>query len=83
MAGRERRTLESQAGRLDREFEVVSLDEPSVLDMILGDVTAVLDCADHVSRTWEPVVEACLRTSTHYLDITGEVTVFEAVHGGG
>jgi short subunit dehydrogenase-like uncharacterized protein len=26
------------------------------------------------------MVEACLRTDTHYLDITGEIGVFEAIH---
>jgi len=83
LAGRERRTLESQAARLDCEFEVVSLDEPKVLDMVLDDATAVLNCAGPFSRTWEPMVEACLRTDTHYLDITGELSVFEAVHDRG
>ncbi len=80
LAGRERRTLESQAARLNCEFEVASLDEPEVLDMVLEDTTAVLNCAGPFSRTWEPMVEACLRTETHYLDITGELTVFEAIH---
>ena len=82
LAGRERRTLVSQAARLDCEFEVASLDEPKVLDMMLDDATAVLNCAGPFSRTWEPMVEACLRTGTHYLDITGELTVFEAIHEG-
>src|SRR6056297_1276898 len=80
LAGRERRTLESQAARLGCEFEVVSLDEPKVLDMVLDDASVVLHCAGPFSRTWEPMVEACLRTGTHYLDITGELTVFEAIH---
>jgi len=80
LAGRERRTLESQAARLDCAFEVVSLDQPKVLEMVLEDATAVLNCAGPFSRTWEPMVEACLRTDTHYLDITGELTVFEAIH---
>jgi short subunit dehydrogenase-like uncharacterized protein len=79
LAGRERRTLESQAGRLQCEFEVASLDAPRVLDMLLADATVVLNCAGPFSRTWEPMVEACLRTGTHYLDITGELTVFEAI----
>ena len=80
LSGRERRTLESQADRLQCAFEAVSLDEPDVLDMVLDDATAVLNCAGPFSRTWEPTVEACLRTGTHYLDITGELTVFEAIH---
>jgi short subunit dehydrogenase-like uncharacterized protein len=80
LAGRERRTLESQAARLNCEFEVASLEEPKVLDMVVEDASAVLNCAGPFSRTWEPMVEACLHTGTHYLDITGELTVFEAIY---
>ena len=80
LAGRERRSLESQAARLGTEFEVVGLDEPKVLDMVLEEAAVVLNCAGPFSRTWEPMVDACLRTGTHYLDITGELSVFEAIH---
>jgi len=80
LAGRERRSLESQAARLGCAFEVVGLDEPEVLDRLLDDATAVLNCAGPFSRTAESMVEACLRTGTHYLDITGEIEVFEALH---
>jgi len=81
LAGRERRTLESQAARLGCDAAVASLEEPKILDMVLDDATAVLNCAGPFERTWEPMVEACLRNGAHYLDITGELTVFEAIHG--
>jgi short subunit dehydrogenase-like uncharacterized protein len=29
--------------------------------------------------TYLAMVEACLRTRTHYMDITGEIAVFEAI----
>jgi len=80
VAGRERRTVESQADRLNCAFEVAGLDDPDLLDMMLDDATAVLNCAGPFARTWEPMVKACLRTETHYLDITGEISVFEAIH---
>src|SRR5581483_8285688 len=38
----------------------------------------VLHCAGPFSRTSAPMVDACLRRGVHYLDITGEVDVFEA-----
>jgi hypothetical protein len=31
------------------------------------------------STTWLPLVEACLRRGVHYLDLTGEVMVFEGI----
>ncbi|WP_412544062.1 saccharopine dehydrogenase NADP-binding domain-containing protein [Longispora sp. K20-0274] len=45
----------------------------------LGGVAVVAHCAGPFHATAAPMVDACLATSTHYLDITGEVGVFEAV----
>jgi short subunit dehydrogenase-like uncharacterized protein len=42
-------------------------------------MSLVLHCAGPFSRTSKPVADACLRTRTHYLDITGEVEVLEAL----
>jgi short subunit dehydrogenase-like uncharacterized protein len=30
-------------------------------------------------HTYKPMVEACLQTKTHYLDLTGEIPVYEAI----
>lgn len=50
------------------------------LDAIdLKDVSAVLHCAGPFSVTSRPMVDACLRHKVHYLDITGEIPVFEAL----
>ena len=42
-------------------------------------VDAVLHIAGPFSATSKPMADACLRTGTHYLDITGEIDVFEAL----
>src|SRR5690606_37223372 len=44
----------------------------------LSQVDVVLHIAGPFSQTSQPMVDACLRTGTHYLDITGEIDVFEA-----
>lgn len=80
LAGRNRDALTDQAIRAGCDSEVVALDEPSVLDMVVEDAAAVLHCAGPFAETAAPMVEACLRTGTHYLDVTGEIDVFEAVH---
>ncbi|MFB6307820.1 MAG: trans-acting enoyl reductase family protein, partial [Haloarculaceae archaeon] len=80
LAGRDRTRLELQASELGCDFEVVGLDEPQVLDYLLEDATAVLHCAGPFVDTYAPMVDACLRTGTHYLDITGEIEVFRAIH---
>jgi len=79
LAGRDRDRLSDLAIRLDCPFEVVSLDEPMVLDMLLEDATAVCHCAGPFLNTAQPMVEACFRTGTHYLDITGEIPVLSSL----
>jgi short subunit dehydrogenase-like uncharacterized protein len=43
----------------------------------LDDVTVVLNCAGPFFRTAGSLSQACLERGVHYLDITGEIVVFE------
>ncbi|MEV4314356.1 saccharopine dehydrogenase NADP-binding domain-containing protein [Actinocrispum sp. NPDC049592] len=45
----------------------------------LEGMTAVAHCAGPFSATSRPMVDACLATGTHYLDVTGEIDVYEAI----
>ncbi|KEZ77744.1 saccharopine dehydrogenase family protein [Salinisphaera hydrothermalis] len=45
----------------------------------LADIDVVLHCAGPFVETAPAMVEACIATGTHYLDITGEIDVFEHV----
>jgi short subunit dehydrogenase-like uncharacterized protein len=62
------------------EHRVAALDDAAALDRALQDAGLVLHCAGPFSATSAPMVEACLRQRCHYLDITGEIDVLEAVH---
>ncbi len=77
LAGRRAEAIAPIASRLGLEHVVFSLDDPAAIDNALKEVSAVLLTAGPFSRTSRPMVEACLRTGTHYLDITGEISVFE------
>lgn len=77
LAGRDGRKLREVAGELGCASRVFSLDG-SVSDQIT-DITAVLNCAGPFVETCEPLVEACIESGTHYLDITGEIEAFETV----
>ena len=59
---------------------VFDLADPAVVATNLEDVTAVLHCAGPFSATSRPMLAGCLRAKTHYLDITGEIAVFEDIH---
>ena len=80
LAGRNRKKLDEQVMRLGCDHQVISLDDPQELDFLLADATAVLHCAGPFLDTYRPMLESCLRTGTHYLDITGEIDVFEGIH---
>lgn len=60
------------------EYRVLSLDDPAGLREGIAGVRAVLHAAGPFKETARPMVEACLDQGVHYLDITGEVPVFEA-----
>ena len=78
LAGRNEARLKSIAAQHGFEYQAISLDEPEALDAGLSQVDAVLHAAGPFSQTSKPMVDACIRTGTHYLDITGEIDVFEA-----
>ena len=79
LGGRDTSALEQQASELDLESRVIALDDAAGLDSAMSDVEVVLNCAGPFIHTAEFVVDACLRTRTHYLDISGEPPVYEAI----
>ena len=76
LAGRCDEPLAKLARRLDVEHVVFSLDGD--FGSYLSNVDVVLHCAGPFEQTSRPMVDACLMTGTHYLDVTGEIVVFEA-----
>ena len=60
-------------------YRVASLDDAAALDAALSGCVLVLHCAGPFEQTSAPMVVACLRAGAHYLDITGEIEVFEAI----
>jgi short subunit dehydrogenase-like uncharacterized protein len=78
LAGRDKNKLAAQAAELGLDHRAFSLEDSAALDAALADVPVLLHCAGPFSRTSAPAVAGCLRTKTHYLDITGEIAVFEA-----
>jgi short subunit dehydrogenase-like uncharacterized protein len=77
IAGRDAEKTESIAKLYDLPFQVYSLDDQQRLDASLREVKAVLHCAGPYSQTALPMMDACLRAGVHYLDITGELEIFE------
>jgi short subunit dehydrogenase-like uncharacterized protein len=79
LAGRRAEAIAPLARRLSLDYRVFDLHDRHALEDVLHEVGTVLLAAGPFSRTSRQVVDACLRTGSAYLDITGEVAVFEAV----
>ena len=77
LAGRDRSAVEPLARALDCESRIFPLDLR--MGQSLAGITAVVHCAGPFSATSDPMVRACLESGTHYLDITGEIEVFESI----
>lgn len=80
LAGRNAAPINVLAGELGLEARVFPLDKPDAIVACLRDAALVLHCAGPFSATARPMLEACAQARTHYLDITGEIDVFEFVH---
>lgn len=80
LAGRNAEEIAALAREHRVEHRIFELSDAAALDSALGTVPVVLLAAGPFSRTALPVVEACVRTRTHYIDITGEIGVFERLH---
>lgn len=79
LAGRNKEAIPALSRELGLNFKVFNLDVPSYIIEVLREIDLVLHCAGPFSQTSAPMVDACLASKTHYLDITGEIEVFEAI----
>lgn len=77
VAGRDAEQLAEVQAEWSVPGRVLTLNDSSALREVLRDVDGVMHCAGPFEDTAQPMVEACLDTGTHYLDITGEWQVFE------
>jgi len=83
LSGRNKSKLKNQADFLELFHQTADLSDPGELDALLKDAHTVLHCAGPFVHTWKPMAEACLRNGCNYLDITGEITVFEGLKNMG
>lgn len=79
LAGRDPEKVARVATPLGLPYRVFDLRDPEGVARALADVEVVAHCAGPFSATSAPMIDGCLRAGAHYLDITGEIDVFEAV----
>ena len=79
LAGRKEEAIRSMAERLQLSYRIFSLNDAAVLQQQLQDVQLVIHAAGPFSHTAKQMVEACIATHTHYIDINGDISVFEFI----
>jgi len=79
LAGRNEKLLRAQAEQYHLPYRAFSLNQAEKVDAALLEVDAVLHCAGPFVHTFGWMVEACLRTKRHYVDISGEIPAFEVL----
>lgn len=72
LGGRDATKLAMVAANLGLGYRVFCLTPDRGVDMALADIGVVLNCAGPFVETAGPMMSACLRTGTDYLDISGE-----------
>ena len=77
LCGRNEEKLAEQAKALKLKYIVADLEDADAIEKVLEPFIAVIHCAGPFLHTYKAMAEACIKTKTHYLDITGEFMVME------
>jgi short subunit dehydrogenase-like uncharacterized protein len=77
LAGRTAAKVEALATSLGLQARVFDLANAVMTSRGVEGMRLVLHCAGPFSATAAPMMAACLAMRAHYLDITGEISVFE------
>lgn len=79
LSGRNAEALSAQAQENVLPFVACRIDESEKLLDMMSECSVVIHCAGPFAATVTPMIQACLASGTHYLDISGEYDVFETL----
>lgn len=79
LAGRDSERVVRVARALGCEWRAFPLGDPDAVRRGIRGAGAVVHCAGPFVRTAVPMAEACVDERIHYLDLTGEIPVFQAL----
>ena len=79
LAGRREEAIRPLADALNLPWKVIDLNDAASLQEALQGINVVIHAAGPFSDTARQMIEACLHTGTHYIDINGDISVFEMI----
>ena len=77
LAGRSEANIKPLADELQLPYLIIDLNNKAELETALSTVKLVLHAAGPYAYTAKQMIEACLQTGVHYIDINGDIAVFE------
>lgn len=77
LAGRNEAYIKPLADELKLPYHIIDLDNKEQLEKALSSVKLVLHAAGPYVYTAKQMIDACLQTGVHYIDINGDISVFE------
>lgn len=79
LAGRRKELIEPLANKLNLPYRIFDVNDTPALIAALKEVKVVVNAAGPFQFTAKQMIEACLQTGTHYLDINGDIAIFEMI----
>ena len=79
LAGRRKELIVPLANQLQLPYTIFDMDDSAALLAALKEVSVVLHAAGPFEFTAKQMMYACLLTGTHYMDINGDIAVFEMI----
>ncbi len=79
LAGRREEAIKPLANELNFPYKVIEINNADQLKDALNGIKAVIHAAGPFADTARQMIGACLQTGTHYLDINGDISVFEMI----
>jgi len=81
LGGRDAEKTEELAKQYELDFVILDANDSEKWNNVLPKVSLVLNCAGPFTLTVKDIVPKCIEHNVHYLDITGEIEVFEYIQG--
>ena len=80
LCGRSAEKVRPLARQLGLEYRIASVDQRGPLARALTGITVLLNAAGPFSQTASRLLQACLVSGSHYLDVSGELGAFEDLY---
>jgi len=79
LAGRREDVLKPLAAKLNYPYKAFDVNDTPALSAALKETKLVVNAAGPFQYTAKQIIDACLLTGAHYLDINGDISVFEFI----